>query len=134
MKSARQAFQQKARVWQANIDTLQSEYKKTVDDYEKSKSRLSAKEEQLSQELIRTKGRQLQEYQQAIQQQSQQEDMQMTQKVLIEVNSQINEYAASKGYYLIFGASGSGNIIYAKEGLDITQEVIELLNKNYLGQ
>ncbi|MDW3196102.1 MAG: OmpH family outer membrane protein [Cytophagales bacterium] len=128
MKFAREAFQQKTLQWQANIDTLTAEFKRAVDDFEGSKAQLTAKEAELSKQLIETKRKQLVDYQQAIQQQSQQEDLQMTQKVLAEVNGLINEYAEQQGYDMVLGASGNGNIVYAKEYMDITNDVIGILN------
>lgn len=87
MKAARQAFQQKTTQWQANIDTLRSEWQRAVSAHEASKATMSKKEQQLSEELLRTKQQQLVEYQQGIRQQSQQEDQQMTERVLTEVNT-----------------------------------------------
>lgn len=128
MKVAREAFQQKSLQWQANIDTLTSEFKRAVDDFETSKSKLSTKEAELSRQLIETKRKQLVDYQQAIQQQAEQEDYQMTQKVLSEVNGLINDYAKQQGYDMVLGASGNGNIVYAKEYMDITEDVMDMLN------
>lgn len=132
MLDARAEFQKKASAWQANIDTLESEVKSAIMDYEKGVSKMTAKEKELSQELIRTKQQQFRDYQQAIQQQSQQEDLAMTQQVLDRVNVFIREYGKKKNYKIILGTS-QGNIVYAEDGLDITDEVVELLNADYLG-
>jgi len=134
MKAAQTDFQQKSMLWQANIDTLTKEFQKAVDDFEAAKSTLSKKESALSQELIRTKRKQLMDYQQAIQQQSSQEDYQLTQKVLTEVNEYINEYAEQQGYDLVLGATGAGNIVYGEEAMDITDEVLLLINDKYAGR
>lgn len=133
MKSARQAFQQKASVWQANIDTLKAELDREVKKYEAEKKGMTAKEKSLSEELIKAKQQQFVDYQKGIQQKSQQEDYQMTEQVLMEVNVFIEEYGKNKGYEVIFGATNTGNIVYAKEYLDITEELQQLLNDNYLG-
>ncbi len=128
MKAARAAFQQRSLQWQANIDTLTTEFKRAVDEFEGNKEKLSAKEADLSKQLIESKRKQLVDYQQAIQQQAEQEDYQMTQKVLTEVNGLINDYAEQQGYDIVLGASGNGNIVYAKEYMDITEDVIDMLN------
>ena len=133
MKVARQAFQQKAVQWQANIDTLKSELDREIKKYEAEKGGMSTKERQLSEELINTKQKQFIDYQQGIQQKSQQEDYQMTQQVLIEVNSFIEEYGKKKGFKIILGANSSGNIVYAEDVLDITEELKVELNRNYQG-
>lgn len=132
MVDARADYQKKAGAWQANIDTLQSEVTRAIMDYEKEVSKMTDKEKKLSQELIRTKQKQFQDYQQAIKQQSQQEDGVMTQKVLDKVNAFLQAYGKSKSYKIILG-TGQGNIVYAQDGLDITDEVLKLLNDDYLG-
>lgn len=132
MIDARTEYQKKAASWEANIDTLESEVKAAIMDYEKEASKMSTKEKELSQELIRTKQRQFRDYQEAIQQQAQQEDQAMTQRVLDKVNVFITDFGKRNNYKIIFGTT-NGNIVYAEDGLDITDEVVELLNKDYLG-
>jgi len=133
MKVARQAFQQKASQWQANIDTLRAELDEQIKTYEAEKIGMTAKEMKLSEELIQTKRQQFIDYQKGIQQKSQQEDFQMTQQVLTEVNSFIEEYGRKKGYKIILGANNSGNIVYAEELLDITADLQKALSQNYQG-
>lgn len=131
MKVAREAYQKKTVQWKANVDTLMSEVQQAIKDYEKEASRMSSKEQDLSKQLIKTKQDQLRSYQQAIQQQSQQEDQQMTEAVLSTVNSLIKEYGESNSYKIIIGATNMGNVVYAKEGINITQDILEILNKEY---
>jgi len=127
MKSARKAYEEKAASWQSNIDTLQAEVTRSIMDYEKESAGMTAKEKELSKELIRTKQKQFQDYQRAIQQQAQQEDAAMTQQVLDKVNGFLRDYGERKGYQIIFGTS-QGNIVYADDALDITEEVLTELN------
>lgn len=133
MKSARLEFQQKATQWQANIDTLQAELEREIQNHEATKSGMTSKERELSEKLIATKRQQFVDYQNGIQQKSQQEDFQMTEKVLTEINAFIESYGKEKGYDLILGANNSGNIVYANDYLDITDELQQELNANYLG-
>jgi outer membrane protein len=134
MQTARQAFKQKATTWKANIDTLAQEVQQQIMNYEKESTKLSPKERKLSEELIRMKQKQLGEYQQAMQTQAQQEDAKMTGDVISQVNAYLKKYGKSKGYKIVMAATEYGNIAYADEGLDITEEVLEGLNKEYSGQ
>ncbi len=133
MLDARKAYQQKAKVWQGNVDTLAVEVQQAIKDYEKESSSLSQKEKELSQELIRTKQRQLADYQKAISEKAAQEDGQMTAQVLEEINAYIKAYGQRKNYRIIIAATEYGNIAYAADGLDITDEVLEGLNSEYAG-
>lgn len=134
MTDARDAYQKKAASWKANVDTLTQEVQKQIMDYERGSSRMTAKERQLTEELIRTKQKQLIDYQQALNNQAQQEDAKMTGEVITQVNAYLKKYGESKGYQIIMAATEYGNIAYANEALDVTDEVLEGLNQEYAGK
>lgn len=134
MIDARKVYQEKAITWRANIDTLANEVQQQIFQYEKESSKMTAKERELSQELIRTKQKQLAEYQQAMNNQAQQEDSKMTTDVLTQVNVYLKKYGEQKGYTIILAATEYGNLAYADDALDITTEVLEGLNKEYQGK
>lgn len=134
MQDARAAYQQKAATWKANIDTLTNEVKQQIFQYEKESPKMTGKERQLSQELIRTKQNQLAQYQNALNAQAQQEDQKMTGEVVSQINAYLKKYGEAKGYRIILAATEYGNLAYADETLDITEEVLEGLNKEYTGK
>src|SRR5688500_9404800 len=134
MQAARAAYQQKAVTWKANVDTLTNEVQQQIFTYEKESPKMSAKERQLSQELIRTKQNQLAQYQNALNTQAQQEDQKMTGEVISQINAYLKKYGEWKGYKIILAATEYGNLAYADEQLDITAEVMEGLNKEYAGR
>lgn len=133
-KDASVAYQQKSQVWKSNIDTLNKELQTSVQKYQAEKGKLSKKEKELSEELIQTKQNQLKQYSQGIQQKAAQEDQAMTQEVVKEINIFLKDYGEKHGYKIIFGATEAGNIVYAEEAINITEEVLEALNKNYTGE
>lgn len=134
MQAARKVYQQKASTWKANIDTLASEVQKQIMEYEKEVGKMTLKEKQLSQELIKTKQNQLVEYQRAMNTQAQQEDGKMTGDVVTQINAYLKKYGKDHGYKIIMAATQYGNIAYADEGLNITKEILEGLNKEYDGK
>lgn len=121
MKRSQAVLEKKTMQWQANIDTLTQEFEQLVNSFEQSKNELSRKESEAALQQIGTKKEQLQAYQRAIEQQYQHENIQMTEKVLSELNHYISEYAEQEGYDLVLGANGDGNIVYATEYMDITE-------------
>ena len=46
-----------------------------------------------------------------------------------ELNKRIEDYGKQMGYRYILGANGDGSIMFADEGEDITEQVIEFVNK-----
>lgn len=133
-KDASVAYQQKSTVWQANIDTLANELSFIKKQHRQNESGMSSREKELSMELINSKEQQLRQYQQGIQQKAAQEDQAMTTGVVQEVNTFLKEYGERNNYRIIFGAIEAGNIVYAEDALDLTEEVLDLLNKRYRGE
>jgi outer membrane protein len=130
----RAEFEVKAKTLTANVDSLVAGWQKELKDYEKNRSKYSKKELELKQELLGNKQQQINNYQQAIQKQVQEEDKKATQTVINDINDFVKEYGKKKGYKIIFGASGSGNIMYADEASDLTPFVLEGLNKEFEGK
>lgn len=50
-----------------------------------------------------------------------------------QLNQYIREYGENNGYRYIYGATGQGGIMYAKESEDITEVVIDYVNARYEG-
>jgi len=134
MQTARKLYQQKTTAWQANIDTLTMEVNKQILRHEKENGKMTFQERQLSLELIHTKQKQLKEYQQALNTQAKQEDSKLTAEVIAQINAFIKKYGERRGYTIVMAATDYGNIAYADEGLDITDDVLDGLNKEYSGQ
>jgi len=108
-----QAFQAQTKTWQANLDSLTTEMAALPP------AQAKAKEQQFLQ------------YRQAIQQKAQAEEARVNQEILAEINTYIKQYGKEKGYDLILGATDNGNIVYAAEGKDITDDVLAGLNQQY---
>ena len=56
---------------------------------------------------------------------------QFTAEVNERLNGYVDEFASEKGYSLILGSGGSGNIMYVKDEDNITDELIVYINKKY---
>lgn len=109
----KQAFLTQAKTWQANLDSL------------------SAEMAALPPAQAKAKEQQFQQYRQAIQQKARAEEARVNQEILAEINAYIKQYGKEKGYDFILGATDNGNIVYAAEGKDITDDVLVGLNKQY---
>ena len=130
----RSEFEKKAKVLQSNVDSLIAGWQTELKDYEKERSKMTKKELALKQELLNNRQQQISNYQQAVQKQIKEEDQKATQTVINDINDYVKEYGKNKGYKIIFGASGSGNIMYADEKTDLTEKILEGLNKEFEGK
>jgi outer membrane protein len=128
MEALRKELEKEQSLAKSNLDTLTNEFQNQLKEYEKNISKMSTKEKQLSQELLRTKQQQLVQYQQAVQHKVQEEEQKKTQELLTSINAQITEYGEKSNYKLIL-ATSNGNIAYGDKGVDITEEIIEKINQ-----
>jgi len=130
MIEARKEFDKKQTAWQANIDTLTRDVQDAIKKYEKTAALGTDKEKQLAKELISSRQKQLYDYQGAIKQNAGQEEQRLTQNVLSTVNTYLLRYGKKHGYKMILIAA-NGNIAYADNDMDITDRIVEDLNKEY---
>lgn len=133
-KIVRTEFENKAKTLQSNIDSLITGWQKELKTYEKERSKMTRKEISLKQELLNNKQQQISSYQKAVQKQIKEEDQKATQTVINDINDYVKEYGKEKGYKIVFGASGSGNIMYADEVTDLTEKILEGLNNEFEGK
>lgn len=131
MIDARKGYTVKSQKWQANIDTLSTDIQRAIREHERKAATMTAKERELSTQLLHRKQQELVSYQRAIQQSAQQEDSKSTQQVLTQVNTFLTRYGQTHQYELILIAAPSGTIAYAKPSLDLTAEIVQALNQEY---
>ncbi|WBL22383.1 OmpH family outer membrane protein [Zunongwangia sp. HRR-M8] len=111
----------------------QQQFQKEVQEYQQGMSSMSASQRQAKEQELQQKGQQLQQQQQMIGQQLRTDSDSAIEEVVDKVKDFVADYGKENGYTYIFGSNESANIMYAKEGLDITDEVLEELNKTYGG-
>lgn len=132
MIDGRKAYQKKVQAWQSNVDTLSNGFQRTIKDFERKSSSMSATEKKLAQQLLASKQKQFTDYQRAIQNNAKQAEEQYNTKIISSVNAFLARYGKEHQYDVILIASPSGTIAYARPGLDITEQVVTALNKEYV--
>jgi outer membrane protein len=50
-----------------------------------------------------------------------------------QMNQFVSNYGKEKGYQSIVGGDGTGNVMYASPDIDITNDVVQYINKQYKG-
>lgn len=56
-----------------------------------------------------------------------------TQQIMKQLSQYVREYGQQQGYAYIYGADGTGVVMHADEQLDVTDEVVQFINKRYKG-
>lgn len=134
MKEAQQRQQQKTEELNSGLDALKMEFQKAVSLYNTQFPGLSRDERNGREKILGAQQENIRRYSQNIQQEIETNDKQLTQGVLNQVNAFVETYAKEKGYDIVLGTTTSGNILYGKEYLDITKEVLEAINADHKQQ
>jgi outer membrane protein len=125
MKEANDQFNKELTLVQVNSDTLRNRYEQ-----------LKANEQNISKEKKTDWAYQLgiaknefEKYNQQASQQMEQRKQELTKKVLEEINNCVQEYGKKNSYKMILGTTNEGSILYGNEADDLTNKILELLNK-----
>ncbi len=73
----------------------------------------------------------LQKLQQEMTENAQREQMKINRKLYDAITNFLTEYNKAKGFQLILSTTLGGNVLFAQEGFDITNEVVSQLNEQY---
>ena len=130
MIEARKEYDKKRNVWQANIDTLTKDVTDAIKKYSKDQALGTDNEKKLSQELIKSKQKELLDYQNGVKQTAAQEEERLNQDVFSTINAFLLRYGKKHSYKIILVAA-NGNIAYADPSMEITDQVVDELNKEY---
>ena len=128
MKTTEERFDKKSQSLSDELDSVAGEFQKEVEEFQKGMNKMSTKERERIQGELVQKQQRLQQQQQQKSQMLRQESDQAIDSLITEVKDFVTEYGKTNGYTYIFGSNESANIMYAKEGRDITETVLEALN------
>jgi len=131
MKAARLQIEAKQRELSAGVDSLVNLFQDDLKNYERERSKMSAKERELKEELLRVRQQQVNNYHQAMQKKAAEEEQRLTQTQINRINDFLKSYGKENGYEYILGATGTGNMLYAKDAYNITKEVLASINNKY---
>lgn len=128
MKSTEAKFTKRSDALKQQLDSVAQQFQKEVQEYQQSADNLSAAEKQERENKLMQKQQMLQRQQQMQSSQLRDESDKVIDSIIDKVKDFVADYGEKNGYTYIFGSNESANIMYAKEGKDITQEVLKKLN------
>ncbi|HEX8548955.1 MAG TPA: OmpH family outer membrane protein [Cytophagaceae bacterium] len=134
MASARKQIEVESKGVKANLDSLSTSFQAEMKAYEMTRATMSGAEAKKSEEQLRVKQQQYMQYQDAVQKKVEASTQKVNAKVIKEIDSFIKKFGEKKGYDMILGANATGNVVFSKPQFDVTDEVLEELNKSYSGK
>lgn len=128
MRDAKGAYQKQIITWQANLDTLKHTVQGEIDAYNQQRATLPASERHQQEERLAERQRQYLGYKKALADKAAEEEARLTGQAVLQADSLMRIYGKAHGYDIVFAATESGTIVYGREGIDITNDVIKALN------
>ncbi|MFN2261383.1 MAG: OmpH family outer membrane protein [Psychroflexus sp.] len=129
MESTEAEYDAKSKEMSDQLDAVAMEFQKEVQEFQENQASMSASKREEEQNRLMQKQQMLQQQQQQQSQALRQESDAAIDSLIQEVRDFVEVYGEDNGYTYIFGSNESANIMYAKDGLDITEEVLEKLNE-----
>lgn len=115
----------------SELDSVARGFQMEVQEYQTNMNSMTTAQRQETEERLMRKQQTIQQQQQQMGNQLRQESDEVIDSIVEKVKEYVREYGKDNGYTYIFGSNESANIMYAKDGLDITEEVLEKLNASY---
>jgi outer membrane protein len=134
MKEATKNYENKVQKWNSESDSLETRLRQIygqirLDSVSKDKEKLAR-----DIQMFRLYKKSLMEYNQNAEQNAAKADEQMTLGVINQVNDYIKAYAKEKGYDVILCNSQNQSVGFAREQIDVTEEVLAYANSKYEGK
>lgn len=134
MKEASAVFEKKSESWKTNYDSLEYSYNKAIQEYNAGSIKMSSKEKTALEKSIKAQEEVLSSYSKTLEAKSKEENEKLVQGVLNQVNEYIKTYAKKNEFDIVLGVTLNGNILYGADAIDITDKIIEGLNKEHSGK
>ena len=128
MKDVEQEFTSKSDKVKVQLDSLAQSFQKEVQVYQEGMASMSTTQRQETEDQLMRKQQTIQQQQQMMGNQLREESDVVIDSIVNKVKEYVKDYGKKNNYTYIFGSNESANIMYAKEGLDITEEILEKLN------
>ncbi|HKJ06703.1 MAG TPA: OmpH family outer membrane protein [Flavobacteriaceae bacterium] len=113
------------------FDSLQKPFNEKVQRYYQTAQGMSAAKRQEMELELQKEQQQLQLLQQQNSQDLQVENTERSEALMKKIDSFVSDYAKANDLNIVFGTQGKGTILYADESLDVTNELLEILNTNF---
>lgn len=124
--------------WTAKNNEVRTELEKKAADFQKEVQEFQASFDKLSKNDKEKKSAELSNKQQSLQREQQFRAQEIQQgsgveidSIVSQVKNYIKEYGKKNGYTYIYGDTEASNLLYAKEDLDLTDEIIKKLNEEF---
>lgn len=124
-------LQGKITVFEKRRDSLSQTFQIEVKEAELKSRKMSQANLQKLQQELQQKNQVISQRLQFEQQQISQESQAQNDSLIKKVRDFVKDYGNTNGYSFILGSNEAGSVMFGKEDSDLTQTILEALNKSY---
>lgn len=127
-KEAKASFNKRVEELQKTLDEKQGELKKLQDELDKQKGILNQEAKGDKEKAYQQKIKDAQRFAKDSQEELQQKDAELTKKIITDLKDVIKKVGTDEAYTIIL-EKGEAAVLFAADGVDITDKVIKAYNK-----
>jgi outer membrane protein len=130
-KNAKKQFEAKTLRTEKEIDSKRSVLELEFTNYQKMASSMSAEQRARTEESLMRKEQELRLYSENAANKLQEEQSKFNEELFDRVSKYLKEHSKEKSYKVVFNFTKGAGILYADDSLNITNEILEGLNREY---
>lgn len=133
-KELKKDLETRQRIIESDLRNRQTTFQTEVQSYQKTVGGMTMDQAKQTEQNLALKEQELRKYGQSIETEYLKEQQKLNEKLNDNMNDVLKKYADEKGYTFIFGYSKANNavgMIYGQPSLEVTQEVLKVLNEEY---
>ncbi len=116
---------------EADVVGREKAFQNEVLTYQKNGQAMSPEQRQATEQRLGKKQQDIEEYKQTLAGQLSKEDGEVSEKLYNTISTYLKEYSKKNNHSYVLGFSKGGGILYAKDKMDVTAEVVKGLNEEY---
>ncbi len=126
---AREEFDKETKEWEGNIKTLETELTQLNQEFMNEGSKWSKRKVAEKKKELEKKQGDYARYARAIQEKAAKREQELIKPIFDELNVYISDFGKEYNYDIIWGTVTGGNILYGKEGRNLTDEFLEYVKE-----
>lgn len=112
-------------------DSISAPFQLKVQQYYQNAQKMSVQKRTETEQALQQEQQMLQARQQQAGQALQKEQQEKSEAITKKIDSFVTDYAKSMGFHLVLGTAGNGTVMYGDKKLNVTKEILEILNKDF---
>lgn len=131
MKDVEAEFTSKSDAVRNQLDSIGQAFQQEVQAYQSGMGSMSEAQRKAKEQELMQKQQMIQQRQQMQTNQLRQESSQIMDSLVEKVKTYVKDYGKDHGYSMVFGSNEGTTVMYAEDGMDITEEILKELNNGY---